>query len=72
MSFMSKNKKGKSMPKIIIDVPDNDCDKCILNVNGDGFCQLCNDHTKDERLPDCIAAEVDNLFNKHLENVLKE
>ena len=64
------------MRKIIIEVPD-DCIKCRYRDYNQ--CKLFNatidlgdDFNDWERLPACIAAEVDNLFNKHLENVLKE
>ena len=73
---MSKNKKGKSMPKIIIEVPDkcSDCKHrksniCLLFEKTIGGGYNSNLYV---RCPNCLAAEVNNLFNKHLENVLKE
>ena len=65
------------MRKIIIEVPD-DCIDCkhykdYLGVGGTEYCKQFNKVIHDfEPCPSCIAAEVNNLFNKHLENVLKE
>ena len=64
------------MRKIIIEVPEN-CNGCEDFSNTNENCKRYGSGLKTEgmyyvRCPDCVAAEVDNLFNKHLENVLKE
>jgi len=63
------------MPKIITEVPDGNCIGCRhLTDNSYGeYCNLFNRVLHDyKHCPLCIASEVNNLFNKHLENVLKE
>ena len=75
------------MRKIIIEVPDA-CIDCryvrekkywyICTMHKNIKLTILNHFRKnDEQIklepcPSCLAAEVNNLFNKHLENVLKE
>jgi len=69
------------MRKIVIEVGDYCfyCKKLYTTTNNIDYltqykCGEFNENIEMDMkpCPSCLAAEVDNLFNKHLENVLKE